>query len=373
MAITAGSDILASDFITTSAGSGDAAKVSKLNGFGFIDSLNYMDKGWGDASDGDATLDGTATFAWASKSGSTYTLTRNVYFRTLTVNSGVILEMGGYAAFGYRCTGAGTIRDNGNAGGNASGGTAGAAGTARSAGYYAANTAGVIGGAGVANNVGNNGTNGTAVNPSIGVSGVAGGNGGVLSSAGAPYNTAKTGGTAGTATSENVQLNRDHQGFNLTSGSVDTVTAVWRCVAATSGRVLSVSAGSGSGASGNATFISSGGTGGGGGGSGAAGGIVHLCFYIIDGTLAIEAKGGVGGNGAAGSGDAGGGGGGGGGPGGVVLLIYFSLGGSVTISVAGGAAGTGGAAGGGSGSPTAGSAGTAGTTGKIYKVNMTKV
>jgi len=37
MAITAGSDILASDFISTSAGAGDSGKAPKLNGSGKLD------------------------------------------------------------------------------------------------------------------------------------------------------------------------------------------------------------------------------------------------------------------------------------------------------------------------------------------------
>lgn len=374
MAITAGQDILASDFVTTSAGSADSGKVSKLNTFGFIDSLNYFDKGWGDAADGDATLDGTVTVAWASKVGSVYTLTRNVFFRTLTVNTGVTLEAAGYGIWGYRVTGAGTIRDNGANGGNASGGTGGTAAAARSAGTFPANSPGQIGGAGVSNNVGNNGVSGTNTNPSIGVSGVAGGNGGTLPGAGSPWSVARTGGGGGTATAESAQVNRNFTNLNLTSGSVDTVTSAWQPIGSTSGRTLSCSAGAGSGAAGNSTFITSGGTGGAGGGSGASGGIVFICAYTIDGTLTIQSLGGNGGNGGNGVGaDAGGGGGGSGGSGGVVFLIYFTLGGSVTITVTGGTAGTGGSPTGGGGSPTAGSAGNAGTTGKIYKCNMTHV
>lgn len=45
----------------------------------------------GDGSDGDAVLDGSNTFGWASKSGSVYTLTQDVQLNKVTVEDGVTL------------------------------------------------------------------------------------------------------------------------------------------------------------------------------------------------------------------------------------------------------------------------------------------
>ena len=82
---------------------------------------------FGPGSDGSPTLDGTAAVAWASKSGSVYTMTRDVFCANLTVNSGVTLNTAGTRIF---CAGAfanaGTVQNNGA---NASGATAGAGGT----------------------------------------------------------------------------------------------------------------------------------------------------------------------------------------------------------------------------------------------------
>ncbi len=98
---------------------------------------------FGDGSDGDATLDGVNTYAWASLAGSTYTLLRPIFLDNLTVNSGIILEHA-------RCsihvagtlTNAGTIRGNGTNGVNATADVGGDGGTANSgvaAGKYASN------------------------------------------------------------------------------------------------------------------------------------------------------------------------------------------------------------------------------------------
>lgn len=55
---------------------------------------------FGDGSDGTATLDGTATVSWATKSISTYTLNRDVYAANLTVTGGsTILMTNGYRIY----------------------------------------------------------------------------------------------------------------------------------------------------------------------------------------------------------------------------------------------------------------------------------
>ena len=119
MAITPGQQALASDFISSSAGSGSSGQVPKLGSSGRIDN-SFVSNLFGDGSDGTVLLDGTNTFAgFMSKSGSTYTLLRDVYATTLTVNTSVILITGNWRIFAtVAVTGAGTIKQDGNNGGN---------------------------------------------------------------------------------------------------------------------------------------------------------------------------------------------------------------------------------------------------------------
>ena len=80
----------------------------------------------GDGSDGSCVLDGTNTFPWATKSGSTYTMTRAFFVSDITVNGGVVLKPDGWSG---RCRG--TFTNNGDIsviGNAASGTTPGAAG-----------------------------------------------------------------------------------------------------------------------------------------------------------------------------------------------------------------------------------------------------
>ena len=51
-------------------------------------------------SDGAATLDGSATVSWATKSGNYYTMTRDVYLTNLTVNSNITLQTGNFRIYG---------------------------------------------------------------------------------------------------------------------------------------------------------------------------------------------------------------------------------------------------------------------------------
>ena len=51
---------------------------------------------FGDGSDGAAVLDGTATPAWTTKSGSVYTMIRNAFCTTITISSGVTLLVKGF-------------------------------------------------------------------------------------------------------------------------------------------------------------------------------------------------------------------------------------------------------------------------------------
>src|SRR5215472_12581548 len=75
---------------------------------------------YGDGSDGACTFDGTNTFAFASKAGSVYTLTRDTYLGTGSmVNNGVTIKTAGFRVF---CNGqltvnsGGLIINDGNAG-----------------------------------------------------------------------------------------------------------------------------------------------------------------------------------------------------------------------------------------------------------------
>ena len=301
-----------------------------------------------DGSDGVIAFDGTNTFAsFATKVSNTYTLTRDVFGTVITVSIPVTIETAGFKIF-YQTslTNAGTIQNNGGAGGSAVGinPTGGAAGTGATAGSLVGGTAGKIGGAGVATGSasGNNGVAGTVATYAFGVAGSAGGTGG--QSGGTP-------GAAGTVT--NARDVRDIMDafvtFDFTSG-----TAVSRWLA---------NAGSGSGSGGGSNTNDSQATGGG-GGSGGGGGYILLVGQSFVNTGTIQANGGAGGHGGD-STNHGGGGGGAGGSGGVVVIAAQVYTNSGTIQATGGAGGTG-------GTTSAGQAGTNGTAGVTGKVILIK-
>ena len=83
--------------------------------------------GYGDGSDGSGTLDGVSTVFGLVPAGNVYTMTRDMYFIDLTINTGVTLNPNGYRIFGTgTLTGIGTgkIARNGltgATGGNGSG------------------------------------------------------------------------------------------------------------------------------------------------------------------------------------------------------------------------------------------------------------
>lgn len=301
-------------------------------------------------SDGSAVLNGSTTFSWATLAAGVYTLTRDVKFINLTINSGVTLVTANYIVYGTgTLTNAGTIHNNGNPGGAggsaASGGAAGTAGAAVAAGTFSASKAGVVGGAGVTAATGNGsaGTNGLAANPSLGnISGVVGGAGESISTS-----TGGTGGTAGAPTLETVSLKIPASFANSAALTVNTETSIaniYSFQGSSSGTSLSGPAGSGGGGSGanaGAASVKSAG----GGGSGSVGGIVAIFFASIINTGIIESLGGVGGIGGDGFGSIGigagaAGGGGGGGDGGVVVLLYITFVNTGTLSLTGGVGGT---------------------------------
>jgi F5/8 type C domain len=286
----------------------------------------------GDGSDSSAHLDGTATVAWASKSSSTYTMTRDAFVTSLTIDSGVTLVMANFRIFCQgTLTNSGYISGDGTAGGNGnSGGGAGAAGTVSPG--KGGGAGGV--GSGVANGSGGTGTTNTGL-------GGNGGAGGRCSSSGSPAGTAGTGG-----------VNTVNNGIYHLYSMMPYAMWGWASSFVLSGtfqpQVWIAGAGGGGGA-GNG-ILGAGGHGGGGG---------NQCIIVanaIDNSAAtaiISANGGAGGNGAASTENGGGGGGGGGG---IVILIYNSiLTGSGTIRANGGALGTKGG-----GVATDGAAGSAG-------------
>lgn len=304
---------------------------------------------FGNGADGDVTI------------SSNTSLTKDMYYNDLTVNTGVTLNPNGFKIHvkgTLTCNGTGKIASNGNAGGTggtASGsgsGAAGAAGTiAYSSGTLPLPLAGKAGGAG-----GNAGpTNGSA-----GVAGdnqakalgdtdaVAGGSGGDTDNA-----NPGAGGAAGTKTGTVLAPpNSAPSAYNLFDLSGATITQYG--VAPSSG-------GGGGGASGAVNESG----GGGGGGSGSSGGVVWIAAKTIA-SLNTEAKGGAGGQGGShgANGDQGAvGGGGGGGNGGVIILIYSS-GTSISTDVTGG---TGGAIGT-TGSQVSATAGSNGNVGKVYTI-----
>lgn len=304
---------------------------------------------FGDGSDGAVTLDGSTDYnSFSSRSGSVYTLTRDLYATNLTLNSGVTLNPAGFTYYvSGTMSGSGKIQWNGNNGSNASGASGGAGGTAVSSGKFA-NLAGGSG-ANANQGSGSSGTAGTSSTSSIGVSGVAGGS----------PNGGSSGGAAGTVSKV---LKVGTMAFPTLYGldiSLTGTTAAWRSSAGGGG------GGSGNGYSGNSA------NGGAGGGGGASGGINHGVVNVWAGTFTIELIGGNGGNGSnhdtTFTGSAYGGSGGSGGSGGVSVMIYGTKTWTGSYTLTGG---TGGSAGGGTGPGGNGNAGSTGTTGVSYEFDI---
>lgn len=308
----------------------------------------YLSKNYGGGSDGDVVLDGTNTYGFLSKSGSVYTMTRDVYFDDLTINSGSTLVQDGFIRYvNGTQSGSGTIKWGGpNVGGNASTSTAGTAATAGGTGRIR-NLAGGVGGTGIGSGAGNPGAAGLAATASPGVNGAAGGTGGASGGGGG------AGGAAGAAT---ISTKFGVLAFTTLSGidlNTNGATTAYQG-----------SAGSGGGGSGGG---SGSGTSGGGGGSGASGGGILGIVNIWADTCTYNVVGGAGGNGGNASGISGGGAGGAGGSGGWVGTIYGTKTGTPVYTLTGGTGGTGGL---GAGGNPAGATGSTGTTGVSYEIDI---
>lgn len=259
----------------------------------------------GDGSDGAATLDGTATVAWASKSGSVYTMTRDAWLTSLSVSTGVTLNLAGFLPYVRgTVTNAGTIQAIGNAGSGVTGGAAVSA----------------VGSWGTNAGAGGNGASGTASgNNGAGSGGNSLGGGG---GAGGNADGTRIGGTGNTSASPGAAL-----------GSIRELGVFMRR------RFIGGNAINGSGGGGGGGAVAGAGTAtGGGGGSGAPLAAIFCLTYNGTGGV-LQSKGG---DGAAGAvtvdGKAGGGGGGSGGP---VLLACFQQTAAGTVQSVGGTGGAG--------------------------------
>lgn len=266
---------------------------------------------YGDGSDGSQTFDGSATVLGLVPSASMYTLARDIFLASSTINIGVSIITNGYRIF---CSGTltnnGTIQWNGN---NASGLTAGAALTNSTSSFSAGtgtSAPGTAGGAGQAG-AGSNGTNQATATKSVGGAGGAGGAG-----------ASGAGGAAGTLASSST-------GFSSPRWFPYNVYCRMQTGSGANVGVTCGTGGGGGGGGGGANF---------GGGGGGGGGAVVIAAAFFAGTGNIQAIGGNGANGTAGNS-----GGGGGGGGGLIEITSRSVSGGAiagqTISVAGGTKG----------------------------------
>lgn len=341
MPIVAGQTALASDFIDSSAGSGDSGKGVKLNSDGLL-SPSFVGA-FGDGSDGDVTI------------SSPTTLTRNMYYDDLTVNSTLVTD--GYQIFVKgTLSGTGTIDwGTANNGGNATAYTAGTAGASSGSGPLK-NTAGVAGASGNANK-GSAGSSalGSAQSPCLGSTGASGGQGGASDYSGGL-------GTGGASTIYRKFSILYSDFLPCLSPDVNGLLVVPKAQGQSGG------GGEGGGNSGGGSDSGTPYTGAG-GGSGASGGIIWISAYNWAGTFTIKSTGGNGGNGGNatvnGSIQQGGGGGGAGGNGGIAIVIYGTKTWSGSYNLAGGTGGTGGT----SANAGTGATGSNGTTGTYYEIN----
>ena len=295
---------------------------------------------YGDGSDGTGTFDGSSTPSCTTKSGNDYTFTRDCYFTSFTISSGVTVNVAGYRTF---ASGTGTINSggflqafpqttvNGGAATGTTGGTAGVATSATTVGSSAA------GGTGQNGDTGAGTASGTAGGLNARAEGGAGGTGG---RGGDNATTAKAGGTLTAFKFRYPAMTSQIAGGAGNAGFVGSGT------------------GGGGGTSGQGDGTNKGG---GGGGGGASGGALMAFVRYWAGSGTISVKGGNGGAGANGAGGtAKGGGGGAGGGGGWLYLITDSDSIPCTIVKTGG---TGGAAGTPAGTSPVASAGANGADG----------
>lgn len=333
--ITWGGSVIAQLFPTIT-------KMLLGNGWSIVPTRAFF----GDCSDGNVTVSVNTT------------LTHDMFYNNLTVNSSALLNTAGWRVFvcgTLDVTNPGFILNGGNSGTTPGGGGAGGTGGGNgSVGTLYRSLGGANAGAGSAT-AGANGTTATSAATLIytGGTGGAGGNGGA--------GNAGAGGTGG--------------GTNTPTATYDMVpSAAWYLPLLGDATPITVSIG-GSGGGGGGGSVQSGA---GGGGGGAGGGPVYVAANIISTGAStslgvIQSGGGAGGNGGTPTGTCtagcGGGGGGGGGAGGWVVVKYNThIGTSVFLTYAGG--GTGGTGGAGKNGGGTGTNGVTGANGIIYQIDM---
>ncbi len=324
---------------------------------------------YGDGSDGAATCDGSTAVTGMSRVGSTYTMTRDVYFTTLTVNNTVTVNTAGYRIFcSVSCTIDGHVHRDGTAGsGGADGFSVGNGGGGAGAVTLADGYLKGSGPSGAGGNGGNDGANGSAAGAVTAVTNCLTSNTGAPGqNGGAGKNGAHAGGagaSAGAVTASNVKL--------IANWHLATLLDI-----SSSGATVKFTAGAnaGGGGGGGGDAAPTGDAGAGGGGSGGTGGgmlAIYAKLLTIGATGIISSNGGIGGNGGNGhitngtTNQGGNGGGGGGGNGGVIALIYNELVNNGSITVTAGVGGQGGGYGG-----TGKTAANSGSTGLIYQFQL---
>jgi len=300
--------------------------------------LHYLDSAvgalvFGNGRDGDFTFNGSTTPSWATRSGSVYTLTRDVFAHNWTFGAGTSLKTAGYRVFGAgkldttACTPGSIITNNGSVATNGGAGAGGAGGNGAPSGTLGGGANGSVGGKSAPGTAG-----GSVINALGGTPGGAGGNGSLTA-----------GGAGGTATLPTAVL-----------GGASAISAATVGHVIGSGNLTLAVGGAGGGGGGGAVS-------GGGGGGGGGGGVVSVFFreLALAGASDIRAAGGNGGSGFASVGT----GGGGGGAGGAVFLVYVTK--NVTAFTAAGCCpgGFGGVSGG-------GGAGVDGATGNLYEFQI---
>ncbi len=264
---------------------GDKLKAVDLNG-NFVETLKGV---LGDESDGDVVISVDTS------------LTREMYYRNLTINSGITLSTKGYKIYvGQTLTNNGIIENNGQDASGRIGGIAGIGGSNGGNGAdpstsTSAQSSGAISGLGVQGGNGGNGNNGA-------------------------------GAMAGVLTLLQSECVFTSQGVILDS-SVTTNRNVKTFYSLTNATASSTGGGGGGASTYYVSYIA--------GGGGGGGGIVVILAGSIIGTGRIEAKGGLGTPGSSAVGGAYNSGGGGNGGGGVIVLIYRVLGSTILLDSSG--------------------------------------
>lgn len=295
------------EFVTTSAGAGDANKGVVLSSNGKLDPSvvsSELSAYFGDGSDGSVVLNGTNTYSFLTKVGNVYTMQRDTYFNDVSISTGCELVSDGWLiSINGTLGGEGTINwgvpSNGSNGTNS---VNGAGAVANGSGRFKTTP----GGTGGSNSGGSQGTAGQL---------------GGTSGKGADW--VNGGGAALAVTTQYVKIGtmayNTLNGFDLASGATFNFKAY-----------LGGSGGGGGGS--NST-----GDRGGGGGSGGAPLVILVRNWT--GTVTLKSIGGNGGNGYSSAG------GGGGGGGGTVVVIYYTKTWTGSYVLTGGTFGTGGSGG----------------------------